>query len=153
MIVREFRQFIPSGFMKRLITLLLAIVVLAHSVAGCCCHHAHAAESDAPATCCSHEHRHEHENSDDGTDSRPNDGDPGDGNSPAQSCDEGSCVFMRSGQSPSVELTLALALDCCLVDVNEVGLDQLPDTLADYPDSQDLAPHTRLHLQLQILLI
>jgi hypothetical protein len=131
--------------MSHPITLLLAIVMSAHSLAGCCCHHAHAAESDAPATCCTHEHRHEHENSDDG--------DPADGNSPAQTCDEGSCVFMRSSQSPSIELSLALSLDGCTAIINETGLDKLRVARAAYPDFQNLALHTRLHLLLQILLI
>ena len=129
--------------MNRTVTLLLAIVVLAHSLAGCCCHHAHAAEAGVPATCTAHEHCHEHGDSDNGTDSEH----------PASTCNEGSCVFVRGEGSPSIDMAVALALDGCVATVSEISLDNLRITRAAYPDSQDLAPHTRLHLLHQILLI
>lgn len=129
--------------MNRPITLLLAIVVLAHSLAGCCCHHAHAEVSDEATTCSTHEHCHEHGNSDDGTESDP----------PGEPCDEGSCVFVQGDGSPLVELTSVLALDGSVATADEVGLDSLRISRAAYPDSQDLAPHTRVHLLHQILLI
>ncbi len=129
--------------MNRTVTLLLAIVVLAHSLAGCCCHHAHAAELGGPATCSSHEHCHEHGHSDDGTDSE----------APAKSCNEGSCVFVRGDSVQSVELNLVLALDGCAATADEVGLDNLRIARCAHGDSQHLAPHTRLHLLHQILLI
>jgi hypothetical protein len=129
--------------MNRPITLLLAVVVLAHSLAGCCSHHAHASVPDEVSACSTHEHCHEHGASEDGTKSDPSD----------QPCDESSCVFVRGESSQSIELTLNLALDCCVLTADEVGLDSLRIARASYPDSQELAPHTRLHLLHQILLI
>ncbi len=129
--------------MNRPITLLLAIVVLAHSLAGCCSHHAHAAVAGVPATCTAHELCHEHGDSNDGTDSEH----------PDSTCNEGSCVFVRGEGSPSIDLSVALALDDCVATVSEISLDNLRISRAAYPDSQDLAPHTRLHLLHQILLI
>ncbi len=127
--------------MNRPITLSLAIVVLAHSLAGCCSHHAHASVLGEANACSTHEHEHGH--SDDGTKS----------DSPGQPCDEGSCVFVRGDGSPSVEMTLVLALDCCAATADKVALDSLRIARAAYPDSQELAPHTRIHLLHQILLI
>lgn len=130
--------------MNRPLSILLAIVVLAHSLAGCCSHHAHAVDPGVPTTCTAHEHCREHGDSGSGTDSEH----------PASTCDEGSCVFMRGEGSPSiVDLSVALALDGCVATVSEISLENLGITRAAYPDSQELAPHTRLHLLHQILLI
>lgn len=129
--------------MNRPITLLLATVVLAHSLAGCCFHHAHAAEVGAPVACSAHEHCHEHGHSDDGTHSDP----------PVKSCHEGICVFLRGDGSSSVDISLAVALDACIATVSDLSLDNLRLARTAYPDFQDLAPHTRLHLLHQILLI
>ena len=129
--------------MNRTVTLLLAIVVLAHSLAGCCCHHAHAAEAGVPATCTAHEHCHDHGDSEEGTDS----------DRPAKTCDEGSCVFVRGDGSVSIDMSVALALNGCVAILCENSLEDLRVSRAAYPDSQDLTPHTRLHLLHQILLI
>lgn len=127
--------------MKRPIVLLTAAVLLAHALLGCCWHHAHASAGGV-AEPCSHD-GHEHGHSDDGTESEP----------PGQPCDEGSCVFVRGDGSPSVEMTLAHALVGCIATAPEVALDSLRIARASYPDSQELAPHTRIHLLHQILLI
>ena len=129
--------------MNRSISLLLAIVVLAHSLAGCCCHHAHAASGGAPVACSDHEHCDEHGGAGDGSD----------GDGPSKSCDEGNCVFLRGEGSPSIDFSLVLALEGCVASAGELSLDNFLVTRAAYPDSQDLAPHTRLHLLHQILLI
>jgi hypothetical protein len=60
---------------------------------------------------------------------------------------------VRGDGSPSVEMTKVPALDCCVLPADEVGLDSLQIARASYPASQELAPHTRLHLLHQILLI
>jgi hypothetical protein len=129
--------------MNRPLTLLLAIVVLAHALAGCCWHHAHAADGGAPVACSDHAHCHEHGGAEEG--------DNGDG--PAKPCDEGNCVFVRGQGSPSIDFSLALALEGCVASAGELSLDDFLVTRAAYPDTQDLAPHTRLHLLHQILLI
>jgi len=129
--------------MHRPIPLMLAFVVLAHSLAGCCYHHAHAAAPDESTACSAHEHCHDHGNSDDGTNSDPQD----------KPCEEGSCVFVRGDGSPTFEPTLVLALDGCVTTASESSLDMLRTSLVGYPESQDLSPHTRIHLQHQILLI
>jgi hypothetical protein len=139
MIESGFTHFFPLNSMNRTVSLMLAIVVLAHSLAGCCCHHAHAAEAGAPATCTAHEHG----DSDEGTD----------GENPAKTCSEGSCVFVRGEGSPSIDLSVAFALDGCVAILCENSLEDLRISRTAYPDSQGLAPHARLHLLHQILLI
>ena len=129
--------------MNRPFSLLLAVVVLAHSLAGCCCHHAHAGTSSETTVGRTHEHCHEHEHSGGRTESDP----------PGEPCDQGSCVFVRDAGAPSLDLTSVFALGGFLATADEVGLDSLRTGLAAYPAAQDLAPHTRIHLLYQILLI
>jgi hypothetical protein len=151
MIVREFRQTIPAITMYRMTNILLAIVVLAHSLAGCCWHHAHAAEPSAKTTCCSHLH------ADETADHGDSDHHSKDGSVPGESspdgCQEGSCVFLRDGGAPSVGTMPMLALDSYAPIASDPGLGSVRLALAACHASQPLAPPTRLHLLHQLLLV
>lgn len=127
--------------MNRLLSILLATVVLAHSLAGCCAHHAHAAQTVEVATCCEHEHEREH--SEDGSG----------GEQSSDSCDEGSCVFLGGDSSSSIESDLAVSFDGCVTVANRIGLDRLQFAQSWLIGSHEPAPHARLHLLHQILLI
>lgn len=125
--------------MNRLLSILLAIVVLAHSLAGCCAHHAHAAQAVEVATCCEHD--------------RDNSGDGSGGEQPGDSCDEGSCVFLGGASSSSIESDLAVSFDGCVTVANRLGLNRLQFAQSWLIGSHEPAPHARLHLLHQILLI
>lgn len=145
--------------MHRCVSLLLLLVVLAHSLAGCCWHHCHAAEvaPNAADGCC-HGHRHdgalarnashvaehdraaEHQCADASQ------------HGPARACDEAACVFVRGKNFPELSRLLGL-----------VGLVQLlpplsaiatpDDSIRLCEDSGGGVSSTRLHLLHQILLI
>lgn len=129
--------------MNRSIALLLTLVLLAHSLAGCCSHHAHAAGSEVADQCCeTHEHGHEH----DGDANR--EGDHGD---PSKHCDEGSCTFLREAAS-TVDFGLLFA-QCSAILAEHKAEPSL--NFAEVPrfDAETVGPPTRLHLFHQILLI
>jgi hypothetical protein len=151
MIARESRQTIPTVTMHHATNILLAIAVLAHSLAGCCWHHAHAEESSAETTCCSH--RHADETADHGAASHHGKGGSAPGESSPEGCQEGSCVFLRDGGSPSVGAVPMLALDSYATITSNLGPGSLRLALAARHASQPLEPPTRLHLLHQLLLV
>ncbi len=129
--------------MNRSIALLLTLVVLAHSLAGCCSHHAHAAEAEVAHKCCE-AHGHDHEE-----DGRGNQ--DGNHDAPAKQCDEGSCTFLR-GSSSAVDFGLLFAHSSAIL-VEEPAQHSLNFAEVARLDSETVEPPTRLHLLHQILLI
>lgn len=129
--------------MNRSFGLLTAAVLLAHSLLGCCWHHAHAATGGVEVACVEHGHQHDHGDQQD----KSHDEHQG------TTCHEGSCVFVRGdGPLPIDQLSL-LAIDCFVVPTCALTEAELRIARAEYSDSQDLAPPSRLHLLHQILLI
>ena len=128
--------------MNRPIALLLTLVLLAHSLAGCCSHHAHAAGAEVADNCCA-THGHDHEENGRGNHN-------GDHGAPVRQCDEGSCTFLRG--SAAVDFGLLFA-HCSAILVEDAAQHSLNFAEVARLDSNPVEPPTRLHLLHQILLI
>lgn len=130
--------------MNRSLILLLTFVVLAHSLVGCCHHHAHAAAPGKKTSCCTaHGHSHSHGQSKKSDDQK----------APAKLCCEASCVFVRGDGPVKLDLSLMLALDCWATASSDVLLDSLQCASELRDDAACIPPPARLHLLHQILLI
>lgn len=125
--------------MNRLSTLVVTLVLLAHSLVGCCSHHAHAKDAGATAACC---HDHVHDSSTPA--STPQ--------APTEGCSEGSCVFLRGDSPAALDLSAALAVRYALPRT-ETSQPARRIACALILESEDVAPSLRLHLLHQILLI
>lgn len=126
--------------MNRSFALLLTVVMVAHSLAGCCCHHAHAAEADRAAACSHAEHGHEPGEEHDQSTPTP------------QPCGEQECVFVRGDGGPAVDLVALRAVDQALVMADCPSVEPISRTSWWHVNSV-FAPPERLHLLHQILLI
>lgn len=87
--------------MRIVVTLLLALVMTAHAVLGCCWHHDHDGEALPHPICCDHHHDHDSHSA------------PSDHETP-DSCDEAVCVFMAH-ESTTTSLDFLTALSALVV--------------------------------------
>jgi hypothetical protein len=132
--------------MNRTLHVAIILTVAAHTVLGCCYHHAHAAVSvedlsisvEFPGCACEHD-GHEHG------------GETGAPDGEERECNEGSCIFTLP-DSPQVRDVLARLQDCapvfCLPVVREASWSTTVDRAVSW-----LTATTRLHLLNQVLLI
>lgn len=132
--------------MNRPITILLSLVVLAHALLGCCCHHVHAVEMGGAAACNGHDHGH-HKHGHDHSHSSKGD------KCPSKPCDEESCVFIRGDVVNSVALHDSVAICTSFVTIDNLDQESLRIAGCAHLVVDDLRPPTRLHLLHQILLI
>lgn len=130
---------------NRPFVLITVAVLLAHSLLGCCWHHAHASAGGGSQACAhdGHGHGHEHGNGQDGSK----------GEHQHTTCQEASCVFVRGDGPSPIDQSSVLSIDCPVVPASAITRAELRIVRAEYLDSQDLAPPSRLHLLHQILLI
>ena len=131
--------------MNRPFVLMTAAVLLAHSLVGCCWHHAHASAGGVARACAHDEHEHGHD------DGAPQD--ESDHEHQSTICQEGNCVFVRGDGPVPIDQSSILAIDCFVVQASAITQAELRIVRAEYSASQDLAPPSRLHLLHQILLI
>lgn len=129
--------------MHRLISSLMAAVLLAHALLGCCWHHAHACvmESEEPSVCAAHR---------DDSHGAPDGSDEHDGHQ--HECGGGTCVFVRIENSPIGQLLTSWAIDLAF----STSPSQFTGESVHWAvsaDPQEFAGPVRLHLLHQLLLI
>ncbi len=143
-----------SSAVHRFSTVITAIALLLHALLGCCWHHGHAhamgcdhQHGAALAESACHEHSHEHDDAED-SQSQPQP----DGGCP-ESCDEGSCVFVRAESNPAGQMALAGAVDFVPLPLAATH-DGTANWAGQYvPIHLDVGPPVRTHLRFQVLLI
>lgn len=152
----RFRSFQRRFSMHRAISLLLSVVVLAHALVGCCGHHAHAAEPGT-TSCSAHAHPHamecQHAVSLETASVGQDQNLAVAAEHSRNTCGEASCIYLRGDAPLTVELSQLLAVDSALLLGTSAAQIELNALFRAEPDSQRLAPPTRLHLLHQILLI
>lgn len=136
--------------MRKIVHSLTLLLVLYHTLVGCCWHHAHGegqatrADSSHHVACCGHSHE--------GHDHGRDPSNPPDGND--SGCDHGPCVFLVPPTGDGVGMTdqVAAGKGLC-VDLFHGGI--LPADCCDISESPPPSggPPLRLHLVNQILLI
>jgi hypothetical protein len=124
-----------------LISFLTAALLLAHTVLGCCSHHAHGSDGPAAIVCCE-EQRQENDGS------RCDHSHKRDAN-----CQGSKCAFVRPAKVQVGDLEVAPQLVCAVSSPGDPRL-----ILSDSPAPLFLMPHgpvlpVRLHLMNQVLLL
>jgi hypothetical protein len=131
--------------MRAIVSIITAAAFLLHFAAGCCAHHAHAADSLAvvktAAKACKHCHHHE----------SPAESSPGNSDEPGQPCDEGECVFMTASKIVVARLACTSLLPLVANDAGDAHFPGLASAAID--SGGTLEPPVRLHLLKRVLLI
>lgn len=135
--------------MHKMVHSLTMLLVLYHTLVGCCWHHAHAAalsdraDVQVTASCCGHSH-HEHD-----TGAEPADHSPRDG----RGCEHGRCVFLVPPVDGNAGIVDAVArADVIWGDLPPRGRLSSSVSTSELPPPVGLPPH-RLHLVNRVLLI
>lgn len=130
--------------MNRFIAPLLTLVMVAHSLAGCCCHYMHSSRAGTNSTCC-HQCCHSTDHDQCSTVSKESHG------GPKKHCD-GSCLVVREARNSSVDVE-SIFDQCWVMAFGEIDQHSLHFAGTVKSDSGPGSPPIRLHLWHQILLI